>query len=100
MQVLCNTTQAQTIYPPHSAFEGNNQISFLAQGLAVGENVMIEFSIDGVTWTQLYQYNYAVKLSSINNVLGCYAPCRIRLVKPATASAVTIAMGTSNTVQS
>jgi hypothetical protein len=97
MQVLCSTTQAQTIYPDPSVFWGNNQISFLAQGLEVGEDVLIEFSIDGSTWTQLYQYGYAVKLNSANNVLGIYAPCRLRIIKPTTVNPVTIAMGTTNT---
>jgi hypothetical protein len=100
MQVLIsNETQARTVYPPHSDFSANLQIGFIAIGLSDDEEVCVEMSIDGVNWEQLYQYGNKVCLKADNNALGCYAPCRIRLVKDASVNPVSVAITTRNTNQ-
>ena len=71
-----------------SAYEFQNapQVALIQQGLSGSEEIVIQYSIDGSVWTDLYQYGRKITLSATNNVLGIYAACLIRAVKPVTVA--------------
>jgi len=94
--LINNSTDAETVYPSFS-FEANQQVALFATGLSTGEVVTVEFSIDGTTWEQLMQYGVSISLTSESNAIGIYCPARLRIVKPITASGVSVAISTRDT---
>jgi len=90
-------TGAKTVYPDFSSFEGNEQVAISATGLSGTEAIVLQFTVNGTSWEDLYQYGVRITLTATNNSVGLYAPARIRLVKPATSNPVYLGIGTKDT---
>jgi len=98
MNILINgETGAKTVYPDFSSFEGNEQLAISATGLNGSEAIVLQFSVNGTAWEDLYQYGVRITLTATNNSVGLYAPARIRLVKPTTVNPVYLGIGTKDT---
>jgi hypothetical protein len=99
MKLLENVTVASTSRPIYSSEMRDGNIALAVTGLSVGEEVVVEFSIDSINWNQVYQYGTAIKLTSTNNILGVYAPVNLRVrlttnpINPVTVVAAQLSEG-------
>ena len=94
MKIIVNNLTAPKTSNPFFPPEDQKEFAIFAMGLQLEEKVIVQFSIDGNTWEDLYQFGVQVGLTATNNALGAYCPTFLRVVKPLTANPVTVAIST------
>lgn len=88
-RILINEQTAAVITEAERIDKDEVPVIFAASGLTSGEEIGIEIEING-NWVQVVENGNDIKLTINDIVRKCNGPCRVRLNKPLTASAVSV----------